>query len=362
MDALHSHLHSGRMVPLTLAGRLGGVLRLGCAVLMVSVLSATPVAIAFPTAPGLPAATDITTGGAGGDPSGVVGADLESGSSAGSRPEDTVAVPTSLNPFSIAESALEAIPGFDGGLSAAINIVILMTVLTLSPAVLVMCTCFTRIIIVLGLLRQAMGTHSMPPAQVITGMALFMTFLVMAPTAERVWNEAILPHQQGDPQVRSQIDVWNRARIPIRDFMFDQIDASGNWDSVYVLMEYRGHDVSDPSKLTVEDVDMLTLVPAFIMSELKIAFMIGFRIYLPFLIIDMVIASLLISMGMMMLPPVLISLPFKLLLFVLVDGWDLLVSSLLMGFVQRGESVEAALPLDRLGEMAVSAIALAGWA
>ncbi|MFW5653029.1 MAG: flagellar type III secretion system pore protein FliP [Planctomycetota bacterium] len=269
-----------------------------------------------------------------------------------------------LNPIAMAEDAMGAIPGFEGGLSTAINIVILMTVLTLSPAVLVMCTCFTRIIIVLGLLRQAMGTHSMPPAQIITGISLFMTFLIMAPTAERVWHEAIQPYQAGDPAVASQMDVWNRARIPIRDFMFDQIDATDNWDSVYVLLEYRGYDVSDPSKLTLDDVDMLTLVPAFIMSELKVAFMIGFRIYLPFLVIDMIIASLLISMGMMMLPPVLISLPFKLLLFVLVDGWDLLISSLLMGFAQRtpAPDAEAMHIIEETGRFAVNVLSVAGWA
>jgi len=283
----------------------------------------------------------------------------------GTRPEDAFSVPTMMNPFSMAEDALSAIPGFDGGLSTAINIVILMTVLTLSPAVIIMCTCFTRIIIVLGLLRQAMGTHSMPPAQVITGITMFMTFLVMAPTGERIWNEAIQPYQQGDPEVLSQVDVWNRARVPIRDFMFDQIDASDNWDSVYVLLEYRGYDVSDPAALTIEDVDMLTLVPAFIMSELKVAFMIGFRIYLPFLVIDMIIASLLISMGMMMLPPVLISLPFKLLLFVLVDGWDLLISSLLTGFVHRPPpTVEAMVPVpvEEIGTLALQVLSVAGWA
>jgi flagellar biosynthetic protein FliP len=248
-----------------------------------------------------------------------------------------------LNPINMVEDAGQAIPGFEGGLSTGLNIIILLTVLTLAPAVLVMCTSFTRIIIVLGLLRQAMGTQSMPPSQVITGISLFLTFLIMTPTINQVYSEAIVPYQQGDPEFQSQLDVWNKAREPIREFMFNQIDAAGNWDAVYMLLEYRGVDVSDPSKLTYDDVDMITLVPSFVMSELKVAFLTGFRIYLPFLIIDMVIASLLISMGMLMLPPVLISLPFKLLLFVLVDGWNLVISSLLTGFVQP-EMISSAPP------------------
>ncbi len=238
------------------------------------------------------------------------------------------------NPVTILEDAAEAIPGFDGGLSAGLNILILFSVLTIAPAILIMCTCFTRIIIVLGLLRQAMGTQSVPPAQVVSALSLFLTFIVMAPTFARIHDEAIAPYQAGDPSMTSQLDVWNKAREPLRDFMFSQIEATGNWSSVYMLLEYRGYDLSEPQNLTYDDVDMLTLVPAYVLSELKAAFLIGFRVYLPFLIIDMVISSLLISMGMLMLPPVLISLPFKLLLFVLVDGWSLVVGNLMTGFAQ----------------------------
>ncbi len=236
-----------------------------------------------------------------------------------------------LNPVSMLESASEAIPGFEGGLSASLNILILLTVLTVAPSILMMCTCFTRFVVVLSLVRQAIGTATLPPSQVIVGLALFMTVLAMEPTFTRIYNEAYVPYTQGDENVRSQLDVWNRSKAPLRDFMFAQIDASDNWDSVYVILDYRGVDTSRPEELTYDDVDMLTLVPAFILSELKVAFLIGFRIYLPFLIIDMVVSSLLISMGMLMLPPVLISLPFKLLLFVLVDGWTLLVGNLLHG-------------------------------
>lgn len=238
------------------------------------------------------------------------------------------------NPVTLLEDASQVIPGFDGGLSQSLNIVILMTVLTLAPSILIMCTCFPRILIVLALLRQAMGTQSLPPTQIIVGISMLLTFVVMGPTVNRIYKEAIVPYQQGDPAVTSQIDVWNRSKEPIRDFMFSQIEASDNWEGVYTILEYRGYDPYKFDELTYNDVDMLTLVPAYIMSELKVAFLIAFRVYLPFLIIDMVIASLLISMGMLMLPPVLISLPFKLLLFVLVDGWNLIIENLLTGFIQ----------------------------
>lgn len=220
-----------------------------------------------------------------------------------------------------------------GGLSAGINIVVLLTVITLVPSIMLMCTCFVRIVIVLGLLKQALGTQSLPPPQVIVGLAMFMTLLVMSPTLDRMHREAILPYRSGE--IQDYDKLWAKAKQPIRDFMFDQIETTGNWSSVYMLLNYRGVDTSDPSKLSTENVDMITLIPAFMLSELKTGFLIGFKVFLPFLVIDIVISSLLISMGMMMLPPVLISLPFKLLLFVLVDGWTLVVGSLLQSFTVR---------------------------
>lgn len=238
------------------------------------------------------------------------------------------------NPIAILEDAADAAPGFEGGFSAALNIVILLTVLSLVPSIMVMTTCFVRFLIVLGLLKQAMGTQQMPPSQVVTGLALFMTVMVMGPTFQRIYDEAIEPYQSGE--LTDQTEVWNRAKQPMRDFMFTQIEASDNWSSVFMLLNYRGVDTSEPENLTRADVDMLTLVPAYMLSELKIAFVMGFKVYMPFLVIDMVIASLLISMSMMMLPPVLISLPFKILLFVLVDGWQLVVGSLLTSVVQPG--------------------------
>jgi len=246
----------------------------------------------------------------------------------------------SINPITLLENAAEAAPGFEGGLSSAMNVLLLLTVLTLAPAILVLCTCFTRIVITMGLLRQALGTQGLPPSQVLVGLSLFLTMVVMAPTFERIYREGVQPYTDGsitDPAI-----AWERARQPLRDFMFAQIEASGNWSGVYMILNYRGIDTSDPASLQRSDVDLLTLVPAFILSELKIAFLIGFRIFLPFLVIDMVIASLLISMGMLMLPPVLISMPFKLLLFVLVDGWQLVAGTLMTSVVQPEETLRVA--------------------
>lgn len=239
-----------------------------------------------------------------------------------------------LNPAKVLEDAANAIPGFDGGLSSAINVVLLLTVLGLAPSIILMTTSFLRIVVVLSLLKQAIGAQNLPPSQVVLGLSLFMTLLVMSPTIDRVYQEAIIPYNNGE--ITNQLEMWDKAKQPIRDFMFDQIEATGNWSSLYMIMNYRGQDTSAPEKLTRADVDTITLVPAYMLSELKVAFLMGFRVYLPFLVIDVVIASLLISMSMMMLPPVLISLPFKLLLFVLVDGWTLVVGSLMSSFVREG--------------------------
>ncbi len=230
------------------------------------------------------------------------------------------------------DQADETLSSGSGGLSTSLNILLLLTVLSLAPAMLVLCTCFTRIVIVMGLLRQALGTQGLPPSQVVVGLSLFLTFVIMAPTAQRMYEEGIKPYADGE--VQDYELAWERTKQPLRDFMFAQIEATGNWSAVFMMLNYRGIDTSDPASLTRADVDMLSLVPAYILSELKTAFIIGFKIYLPFLVIDMVIASMLISMGMLMLPPVLISLPFKLLLFVLVDGWQLIVGSLMASFVQ----------------------------
>jgi flagellar biosynthetic protein FliP len=217
------------------------------------------------------------------------------------------------------------------GLSSTLQVMLMLTVLSLAPAVLLMTTCFVRVIVVLGLLRQAIGTQQLPPSQVITSMALFVTLLVMAPVWKQVYEEAVVPYTD------RRIDLsaaWEAGEWPIRRFMCMQIEQTGNVADIELFLSY----LPDPPDLEAdedygyEDVPLTALLPAFMLSELKTAFLIGFQIYLPFLITDMVIASVMVSMGMLMLPPVLISLPFKLLLFVLLDGWHLVVGMLMESF------------------------------
>jgi flagellar biosynthetic protein FliP len=209
--------------------------------------------------------------------------------------------------------------------SAAMQMVILLTVLSLAPAILIMMTSFTRIVIVLSLLRQALGTQQLPPNQVLIGLALFMTLLVMRPTWERVNNEALKPYMDG---TLAQADALEKAKAPVRDFMETQIHNAHNDEDVLLFTDFAHEKVEKWG-----DVSMTALIPGFVLSELKTAFIMGFKVYLPFLVIDMVISTVLISMGMMMLPPALISLPFKLLLFVLVDGWRLITAGLMSTFL-----------------------------
>jgi len=254
-----------------------------------------------------------------------------------------------VNPLTVLRDVGSVLPGSNGagstsprgdsaadGLSVGLNIMLLLTVVALVPSIMLMTTCFVRILIVLGLLRQALGTQSLPPAQVVTGLALFMTAMVMQPTVDRIWNEAVVPYQNGE--IRDYEVLWDRGVQPMRDYMFDQIEGTDNWSSLYLMLNYRGVDTTDPASLTRSDVPTTALVPAYMLSELKVAFLMGFRVYLPFLVIDMVIASILISMSMMMLPPILVSVPFKILLFIMVDGWTLVVGSLLESFVTDGMS------------------------
>jgi len=213
-----------------------------------------------------------------------------------------------------------------GRITTSLQILLMLTVLSLAPSILIMMTCFTRIIVVLGLLRQAMATQQLPPNQVLIGLALFMTFVVMAPTYKQVHDEAIGPYLAGE---LDQTEAFAIAVGRMREFMIAQVESTDNTDDVYLFLDPA---IAEAEELTWGDVPTLTLIPSFVVSELKTAFLLGFRIYLPFLVIDMVIASVLISMGMLMLPPVLISLPFKLLLFVLVDGWHLVVGTLMTSF------------------------------
>ena len=215
------------------------------------------------------------------------------------------------------------------GMANSLQVLLLLTVLSLAPAILLMTTCYVRIIIVLGLLRQAIGLQSLPPSQVMTSVALFRTLFVMTPIWSRVYNEAIEPYTNQDVSMTLE-EAYEAGSIPIREFMSQQIDITGNHDDVHLFFEYVDPDAPLPSSF--DEVPLRVLLPAFILSELKTAFLMGFQIYLPFLIVDLVVASVTISMGMLMLPPQVVSLPFKLLLFVLVDGWHLVVQMLMDSF------------------------------
>lgn len=206
--------------------------------------------------------------------------------------------------------------------SVLVEILLLLTVLSLAPAILVLMTSFTRIVVVFSFLRHALGTQQMPPNQVLVGLALFLTFFLMTPVWQQVNSQAVQPylaHEIG------QKEAFNKAIEPLRQFMLKQTREKELALFVRTAKLQRPHNP--------EEVPTLVVLPAFVISELKTAFQIGFLIYIPFLVIDMVVASVLLSMGMMMLPPIMISLPFKLLLFVLVDGWKLLVGSLLESFL-----------------------------
>jgi flagellar biosynthetic protein FliP len=216
---------------------------------------------------------------------------------------------------------LEQGGGEGGEPSVVVQIFLLLTVLSLAPSLLIMLTAFTRIAIVLSVLRQAIGTNSMPPSQVIIGLALFLTFFVMAPVWQQVNTEALQPFME---KRIGQGEALEKAAGPVRAFMFRQTREK----DLAMMMDIA----RAPKPRGMEDVPTTVLIPSFIISELKTAFQIAFMLYVPFLIIDMVVASVLLSMGMMMLPPVMISLPFKLMLFVLADGWHLIVGSLVKGF------------------------------
>ncbi|MBU1345130.1 MAG: flagellar type III secretion system pore protein FliP [Proteobacteria bacterium] len=205
--------------------------------------------------------------------------------------------------------------------AVVLEIIALLTVLALAPAILILMTPFTRLIVVFHFLRQAMGTQSSPPNQVIVGLALFMTFFIIKPVAQDVYQQSLNPYL--DHQIPFE-KAFELAQSPIRKFLLLNTRESD------LALFVKGADMKKPE--TRDDVSLLVLIPAYVISELKTAFIIGFVLYIPFLVIDMVVASVLLAMGMMMLPPVMISLPFKLMLFVLVDGWHLISGSLLKSF------------------------------
>lgn len=250
------------------------------------------------------------------------------------------------------------------GLGSSIKVGLLLAVLSLAPAIVLMTTCYVRVVVVLSLLRQAFGSQQLPPTQVLTALSLFLTLLVMAPVWNTVKTEAIDPYTAEENPI-SWEEAWQRGTTPIKKFMANQITASGNTQSVamfykYLPPEQRGGDlaseatyqsdgeaerdawpseeVEDESATemtlpeSIDDVPINVLLPAFLVSELKVAFLLGFQIYLPFLVLDLVVSSVTVSTGMLMLPPTMVSFPLKLILFVMVDGWNLVVGMLLQSF------------------------------
>ncbi|WP_442891715.1 flagellar type III secretion system pore protein FliP [Dissulfurispira sp.] len=207
------------------------------------------------------------------------------------------------------------------GLTTPLELLLFLTLLSILPAILVMTTCFTRIVVVLSFLRHALGTPQVPPTQVIIGLSLFITLFVMSPVVDRIYADAYQPYTKKEINAE---EALNRAGVPLKEFMLKQTREK---DLALFLKMSKSERPATPM-----DLPMRVVIPAFAIGELKKAFEIGFLIFLPFLVIDMVVASVLLSMGMVMLPPIMVSMPFKLLLFVLVDGWDLLIGSLVGGF------------------------------
>lgn len=207
-----------------------------------------------------------------------------------------------------------------GSVSSPIKIILFLTVLSLAPSILIMLTSYTRIIIVLHFVRSAIGTQTSPPNQILIALALFLTFFIMWPTFQEINENAIQPLDAGEITMEQALEEGQK---PLREFMYGQTQTKDL--ELFV-------DISDETYDSYDDIPMTTLIPAFILSELRTAFIIGFLVYIPFIVIDMVVASVLMSMGMMMLPPTTISLPFKILLFVLADGWNLVIGGLVKTF------------------------------
>ena len=220
------------------------------------------------------------------------------------------------------------------GTGSSVKIAILLAALSLAPALILMTTCYVRVVVVLTLLRQAFGSQQLPSTQILTALSLFVTFLVMAPTWNEIKTEAIDPYTQPNSQM-SFDTAFQKAIIPVKRFMARQIQLAHNEDSVAMFYRYMPRETGgepSPPPTSIEQVPLNVLMPAFLVSELKVAFLLGFQVYLPFLIVDLVVSSVTVSMGMVMLPPTIVSFPLKLILFVMVDGWTLVVGMLMQSF------------------------------
>jgi len=236
----------------------------------------------------------------------------------GAAPAPAAAKPA--DPFRLSIGLEGSGQGQGGQVSVAIQIVIMMTLLSVAPSIVLMMTCFTRIVIVLGFVRTALGTPSAPSNQIIVGLALFLTFFLMGPVVDRVHKEALTPYLDGKI---TSVEAFDRASVPLREFMLKQTKPR----ELEYFLELGGFGPT-----AVKDLPLRVVIPAFIISEVQTAFQMGFLLFLPFLVIDFLVASVLMALGMMMMPPTTVALPLKLLLFVLVDGWHLVVKSLVQSF------------------------------
>lgn len=237
------------------------------------------------------------------------------------RPTGTVDEMDELMEPNVDESFTITVNNGNGELNGSLRILLTLTLIAIAPILLIMLTCYTRVIIVLHFTRAALNTQTAPPNQVLIGLALFLTFFIMTPTIERVQTEALEPFDAGEI---TQEEFFEAALVPIREFMYEETLVK----DVQLFMDIAEQEWDG----TLEDIPTSILVPSFVIGELRQAFIIGFVIYIPFIVIDMVIASVLMSMGMMMLPPTTISMPFKILLFVLADGWSLVIGNLVRTF------------------------------
>ncbi|MDR1520078.1 MAG: flagellar type III secretion system pore protein FliP [Planctomycetota bacterium] len=229
-------------------------------------------------------------------------------------------------------------------LSSMLQIAVILTIITLSPSILIMMTSFLRITVVMGFVRRAMGTQSLPPDQVMMGLSLFLTFFIMWPTWKAAWKDGLAPYfngeyvqiSPGEMRRLRQAEALERSMAPIRKFMLECLAANDGREELYFFLGAAGMkdaaSLENQGRLLPADIPTTSLIPAFICSELKRAFWMGFLLYLPFLVLDVVISSILMAMGMMMLPPVMISLPFKIIIFVIVDGWRLLFEGMITSF------------------------------
>jgi len=244
-----------------------------------------------------------------------------------SRPTQTAGAASLSELFS---SQSEQLTSRDG-LGSSIKVALLLATLSLAPAIVLMTTCYIRVIVVLSLLKQAFGAQQLPPTQVLTALSLFVTLLVMTPVWNQVKTEAIDPYQAENGI--GWDEAWERGIVPVKDFMAKQIESAGNGESIALFYEYLPDHQTLAPPTNAQEVPLNVLLPAFMVSELKVAFLLGFQIFLPFLVLDLVVSSVTVSTGMLMLPPTMVSFPLKLMLFVLVDGWNLVIGMLLQSFL-----------------------------